>query len=504
MSGSKRAALFVDFDNIYLGLRQVDPHAAEEFATNPSRWLAWLERHYPDVEAGADDPPRRRLLLRNCYLNPRSFSRYRADFSRAAFRVVDCPPITRQGKTSTDIHMVMDILDTLNHSTHFDEFILLSADADFTPVLFRLRLHDRRTLVVSVGPASPAYRNAADLLVSEEEFVTMALGGRTDGVERASVSAVDDEVLDEIAHALAEAVQSEGPLEPAAIPRVYVRFNSFRESTDWLGHWSLRGLTDALVARVPESIQIVEEAGHWRVMPRRIAEDSASASILTDADDLADEVRTCVLDFVRSSPAPVPMATAAHHVISSLGAPITESDWAGFGSFKRLVSEIEDTALQLVQLSPTRWILVDPERHEVPESADTVGGDSEAARLARRISRTTGVPALGSEQYAALFHALHSVLVSGVYDLTETSKAVRDELLDQGTPISRTSISFILRGIAFIGVDLTTETHTAADALARAFRRQIHSLCEDAELHLTPEEEALVDEWILGRFSGAT
>lgn len=40
-----------------------------------------------------------------------------------------------EGKTSTDIHMVLDIIDLLQHETHYDEFIVFSADADFTPVL---------------------------------------------------------------------------------------------------------------------------------------------------------------------------------------------------------------------------------------------------------------------------------------------------------------------------------------------------------------------------------
>ena len=30
-----RTALFVDFDNVYIGLRRLDPDAAEAFATDP-------------------------------------------------------------------------------------------------------------------------------------------------------------------------------------------------------------------------------------------------------------------------------------------------------------------------------------------------------------------------------------------------------------------------------------------------------------------------------------
>jgi hypothetical protein len=52
-------------------------------------------------------------LIRRCYLNPQSFAKFRAFFILSAFEVIDCPPLTSRGKTSTDIHMVMDILDTL-------------------------------------------------------------------------------------------------------------------------------------------------------------------------------------------------------------------------------------------------------------------------------------------------------------------------------------------------------------------------------------------------------
>jgi uncharacterized LabA/DUF88 family protein len=52
---------------------------------------------------------------------------------------------------STDIHMVLDIIDLLQHETRCDEFIVFSADADFTPVLRKLRRCDRRTTVLAIG-----------------------------------------------------------------------------------------------------------------------------------------------------------------------------------------------------------------------------------------------------------------------------------------------------------------------------------------------------------------
>ncbi len=37
-----KSALFVDFDNVFSQLRQLQPDAAERFARHPSAWIAWL------------------------------------------------------------------------------------------------------------------------------------------------------------------------------------------------------------------------------------------------------------------------------------------------------------------------------------------------------------------------------------------------------------------------------------------------------------------------------
>ncbi len=152
------SSLYVDFDNIYTRFLEADPEAAKSFGYAPYRWVRWIENHALRILYG--DGVRRRILKRTCYLNPQRYQEFRNSFIRSAFQVVDCPPLTTRGKTSTDIHLVMDCMDDLSHSTHFDEFIILSGDADFTPLLIRLQEHARRTLVLSVGYSSPAYTAA--------------------------------------------------------------------------------------------------------------------------------------------------------------------------------------------------------------------------------------------------------------------------------------------------------------------------------------------------------
>lgn len=183
-----RCALFVDFDNVYIGLRRLDPDAAEAFATDPGHWLSELEQ---DSDSEGDFT--RRFLIRACYLNPSVFSKYRPNFTRAGFQVVDCPSLTQQGKSSADINLVLDAVDALAADTRYEEFVIVSADADFTPLALRCRAADRRVTIITAGPAASAYRAVADTVITADhlaELVTSsALSQDLQPVEVAPVEA---------------------------------------------------------------------------------------------------------------------------------------------------------------------------------------------------------------------------------------------------------------------------------------------------------------------------
>ena len=163
-----RTALFVDFDNVYIGLQRLDPVAAEAFATNPAHWLS-------ELESGTDPEGdfSRRFLIRACYLNPSRFSQFRPNFTRAGFQVVDCPSLTQQGKSSADINLVLDAVDALAAPTHYEEFVIVSADADFTPLALRCRAADRRVTIITASPAASAYRAVADTVITADELADL-------------------------------------------------------------------------------------------------------------------------------------------------------------------------------------------------------------------------------------------------------------------------------------------------------------------------------------------
>jgi len=183
LSNTTKSALYVDFNNIFLSLQRKNPAAAVAFAEHPEIWLSWFEqgRHRVSVDAEPASASRR-VLVRRCYLNPDRFSRYRWNFVRAGFSVIDCPALTVKGKNSADIYMVIDIIDALDHRTCFDEFIILSSDADFTPVLSRVRERDRSSTIIANTVAVAALRAASDCTLTETAFIRDALGIAT-GVE---------------------------------------------------------------------------------------------------------------------------------------------------------------------------------------------------------------------------------------------------------------------------------------------------------------------------------
>lgn len=278
-----RAALFVDFDNIYITLGRNDPAVALRFAQDPLRWLRWLERDRKGLGEGtADGPPARRVLVRRCYLNPQTFHEFRPYFIRSGFEVIDCPPLTLQGKTSADVMMALDIVDALGHPTDYDEYLLFSGDADFTPVLVRLRKYDRRTTVLAAGPSAAAYKAACDRLIEEEEFLEFGLGITQE--ERRPAPAPRPArnqagLLARIGARVYEAAAQSGSLSAVNLPALYKEFPEFTRGENWLGYFSLRAMTEAVCAA--QGQLVLQEGDPWWLAPRG-AEAAAGGPVAPD------------------------------------------------------------------------------------------------------------------------------------------------------------------------------------------------------------------------------
>ena len=444
--------------------------------------------------SGGELPEPRSILVRRCYLNPQAFGRYRSYFTRSGFSVIDCPPLTFRSKNSADIVMVMDIIDALEHKTRFDEFIIMSGDADFTPVLHRLRMHDRRIAVLVSGGVAPAYRAACDHLIREDVFIESAL------------RVMDTTLLDAIAQRLYEEVATAPArqLPVIELPRLLREFPEFTVDSNWLGFYSQRALTQALLARRPE-LQYAQDdlsriglRGELAAPPT--AEGASEAPGAGDAD--AADVRTRIAERLRAmvaaSAVPVVMARAAHELIREFGETLRFSNWLGAGTFRDFLASFSDAGFVVAPL-PIPGFLYDPERHELP-SPDTVplaGLSPDMVALIDRIHQVTDAPRLSPRQYRVVFETIAAVVAASGYHLIGTGKAARDRCIEQGEQISRQSITWILSRLSSVKAFAPGE-QVSPERLAVAYRTAVLNFLQSADLTLDARDRVLLDEWLLG------
>ncbi len=279
--GTVLTVVFVDYDNIYLSLKRKNEEAAKRFAKDAGVWLREIESgRLITATNGSNFQVPRRVVMSRCYGNPvprrnssdnstdmNSFPFVRHHFLRAGFEVIDCPPLTAQLKNSADIRMVMDVRDVLNHDTRFDEFIILSGDADFTPVLHRLRAHARRTVVFANDHTAAPYTAISDGEIREADLISLLMEGRLlDEDERKAISdqrqtpQIDAEtarrdIITEVSSIVRQSPQPV-PLEALADRAIRTLGHDKTAGTSWGGAGSFREL---LLKGLPGDIRLTDQ-----------------------------------------------------------------------------------------------------------------------------------------------------------------------------------------------------------------------------------------------------
>lgn len=493
-----KSALFVDFDNVYSGLRRLDPAAADRFALRALDWIQWLTQSLP-APPYAPEGAGRRLLVRRCYLNPQVYQRFRPAFNRAGFEIIDCPAMTSEGKTSTDIHMVLDIVEMLQHPVHYDEFIVFSADADFTPVLRKLRRWDRRTTVLAIGFPSAAYQACADLLIDQDEFVRAGLGfDRPEPVPPPAmpVRPKADVALDAGAF-IAKVVASS--CKPVSLPWIASKLPAEIEGldpADWAGFTNFRALVDSLEL---ETLVVQWDAGVVldplrHAAPQRIAGQArGSASPANGYAAIGELIR----DELRAAGRPVSCSRLAQVIIEKQGA--IAADWGGKGTFRRLLETLELGSLR-IDWSTAGGVITDP---AFPSAERCRGGDPLTSGWGRDqdlwpvvnlVHAATGLPTLSPGELSAVFAYLSLDLAEQPFQLSETGKRVRDRCREAGHAVSRSDVSFVLKGIQLGGHAFGAGADDRK-SLAQRFIDSVLDLCRREQLVLDDTQSAHLRDW---------
>jgi uncharacterized protein (TIGR00288 family) len=148
MSDTTNLALFCDFENIALGVR--DARYAQ-FDINRV-----LERL---LLKGS-------IVVKKAYCDWDRYKEFKAGMHQAGFELIEIPHVKQSGKNSADIRMVVDALDLCYTKPHVETFVIISGDSDFSPLVAKLRENDKGVIGLGVK------NSTSDLLMAScDEFI---------------------------------------------------------------------------------------------------------------------------------------------------------------------------------------------------------------------------------------------------------------------------------------------------------------------------------------------
>ena len=147
-NGTKNLALFCDFENIALGVRDAN-YARFEIQEVLERLLV-----------------KGNIVVKKAYCDWDRYKGFKAAMHEASFELIEIPHVRQSGKNSADIRMVVDALDLCYTKAHVDTFVIISGDSDFSPLVSKLRENNK--IVIGVGVKN----STSDLLIANcDEFI---------------------------------------------------------------------------------------------------------------------------------------------------------------------------------------------------------------------------------------------------------------------------------------------------------------------------------------------
>lgn len=147
-TGDKNLALFCDFENVALGVRDA------KYAKFDIKLV--LERL---LLKGS-------IVVKKAYCDWDRYKTFKPVMHEAAFELIEIPHTRQSGKNSADIRMVVDALDLCYTKEHIDTFVIISGDSDFSPLVSKLR--ENAKTVIGVGVKN----STSDLLIANcDEFI---------------------------------------------------------------------------------------------------------------------------------------------------------------------------------------------------------------------------------------------------------------------------------------------------------------------------------------------
>ena len=541
--------VFVDYDNIYLSLKRKNEEAAKRFAKDSQIWLQGIvsgELITPTATFIA--PKERRIAMNRCYGNPvprrnthdnstdmNSFPFIRHHFLRSGFEVIDCPPLTAQLKNSADIRIVMDIRDIISHDTYFDEFIILSGDADFTPVLHRLRAHARRTVVYANDHTAQPYTAISDGEIRESSLLALLLSGKAIAADHTQrelsapmvpVAPVDVEAarratIAEVVQFVRTAPQAV-PLETLADRAVRIVGRDKTVGTNWGGFGTFR---DLLLSDLPDDIHlsdtppytVFDATRHITPTGLLVQNNIHQQALIAQSDSRArqSEPYTAQRPY-QSAP--------SHHQSDPYASPLVAPPSQGpYGIEPRTTAPLappphqqriaEPPVQQRMpahqpqhaqqpgpygdpRLDAQRNGPVSTQSHMTPAHQAAQRPGDQATQIQQSIARiheACQAPALAPAEYRVLFDIMAQEITANGLQGSQTLVNLTQRAREFGLDLKRDDLRFILEVVS--ESDPWFEQGASANLFASRFRNFVVARCRSQGLSLSSDELDLVEAW---------
>jgi len=254
MSDERLIAVFVDYENLAIGVRRMRKGQFD---------IDLVLRRL--LEKG-------RIVFKRAYCDWKNYRDAVNEFHGRGVELVDIPATKASGKNSADIHMVVDALDLCYQKNHIDIFALLSGDSDFSPLAAKLKENNKR--VIGCGVKS----STSDLLIGScDEFLyyddlIREVAAKPKSTPATKKSAPQSRRTQDAAQKVVEIVRSLerdydtvwGSMIKQTIRRVYPGFNEVYYGAD-----SFAGLLEKLQKDGFVDLEYDDTRGNYMVRTRR-------------------------------------------------------------------------------------------------------------------------------------------------------------------------------------------------------------------------------------------
>ncbi len=106
------------------------------------------------------------IVVKKAYCDFDRYKTFKRGLHEAAFELIEIPHVRQSGKNSADIRMVVDALDLCYTKNHVNNFVIISGDSDFSPLVSKLRENDKTVIGIGVK------QSTSDLFISNcDEFI---------------------------------------------------------------------------------------------------------------------------------------------------------------------------------------------------------------------------------------------------------------------------------------------------------------------------------------------